>query len=345
MLKFYRLKQLKKKLLQKGQFRKYLVYATGEILLIVVGILLALQINNWSESRKSRQKTTELFSRVQKELALNIHNSDQTIQLYRKDHPFIYKVIQKSVTREDYFADPYFAYVIYSTFTTNTDNQAFNNLINFESEFSKDQDSLIAQLEKLYKVDKKLVDILNDQILTNFFEYHDKLKNTKNWFGDYALFQGITDEMVDYFLNDPMYFNEAVSHLRTNYEEHLGATIDFRNKALEIYAELSNYLKLPIDPLILPNAAQFDHYVGLYRLQANPSVSLRIERKTDYFVCKITEKNDDRNAVQLLEVYPNTKSTCTIGDGFGAFIFDNQQEISALIYSTWNQQQEFTKVE
>ena len=39
---------------------KYLLYAIGEIFLVVFGILIALQINDWNEVRKQNQKTNEL---------------------------------------------------------------------------------------------------------------------------------------------------------------------------------------------------------------------------------------------------------------------------------------------
>ena len=50
MLKFFR--SIRQKLLVEGSFRKYLGYAIGEILLVVIGILIALQINNWNDERK-----------------------------------------------------------------------------------------------------------------------------------------------------------------------------------------------------------------------------------------------------------------------------------------------------
>jgi hypothetical protein len=46
MLKFFR--RIRRKLLDEGSLRKYLVYAIGEITLVVIGILIALQINNWN---------------------------------------------------------------------------------------------------------------------------------------------------------------------------------------------------------------------------------------------------------------------------------------------------------
>lgn len=51
MIKIFR--KTRQRLLAENKFRKYLVYAIGEIILVVIGILIALQINNWNESRKN----------------------------------------------------------------------------------------------------------------------------------------------------------------------------------------------------------------------------------------------------------------------------------------------------
>lgn len=49
-------------MLYDHNFSKYLLYAIGEIVLVVIGILIALQINNWNESRKLESKKQELIS-------------------------------------------------------------------------------------------------------------------------------------------------------------------------------------------------------------------------------------------------------------------------------------------
>lgn len=50
MIKFFR--KLRQKLLAENKFSKYLLYAIGEIILVVIGILIALQINNANTYRK-----------------------------------------------------------------------------------------------------------------------------------------------------------------------------------------------------------------------------------------------------------------------------------------------------
>ena len=52
MIKFFR--HIRQRLLSENKFTRYLFYAIGEIVLVVIGILIALQINNWNEQRKDR---------------------------------------------------------------------------------------------------------------------------------------------------------------------------------------------------------------------------------------------------------------------------------------------------
>jgi hypothetical protein len=48
------LRKIRLLLIESGSARKYLVYSIGEIALVVIGIVLALQINTWNEWRKER---------------------------------------------------------------------------------------------------------------------------------------------------------------------------------------------------------------------------------------------------------------------------------------------------
>ena len=64
MLRFFR--QIRQRMLTHNKFSKYLLYAVGEILLVVIGILIALQIDNWNQERIFRAQQYSLL----KDLAL-----------------------------------------------------------------------------------------------------------------------------------------------------------------------------------------------------------------------------------------------------------------------------------
>ena len=63
-----------------GQTRKYLLYAIGEIMLVMIGILLALQVNNWNEWRKDRIQEGEILEEIAETLEMNIGILDRYIQ-------------------------------------------------------------------------------------------------------------------------------------------------------------------------------------------------------------------------------------------------------------------------
>ncbi len=62
MIKFFR--HIRKSLLKEGRTSKYFKYAIGEIVLVVIGILIALQINNWNENRISKNLESQYYLRL-----------------------------------------------------------------------------------------------------------------------------------------------------------------------------------------------------------------------------------------------------------------------------------------
>ena len=58
--------------MNSGQPKKYLLYAIGEVALVVLGILIALQINNWNEARKAVQEEKEFLKRLKTDLEYDI---------------------------------------------------------------------------------------------------------------------------------------------------------------------------------------------------------------------------------------------------------------------------------
>ncbi len=82
MIKFFR--NIRRSLINQNKTGKYLKYAIGEIILVVIGILIALQINNWNERRKNKMAEADYYCRILDDFELNEKLIDDTSELINK---------------------------------------------------------------------------------------------------------------------------------------------------------------------------------------------------------------------------------------------------------------------
>ncbi|MCB0463452.1 MAG: hypothetical protein KDC81_12170 [Flavobacteriaceae bacterium] len=80
MIKFFR--KIRQQLLNENKFSKYLIYAIGEIVLVVIGILIALQINNWNENRKKEELETSTLMELKANLNTDIKDFKADMKVY-----------------------------------------------------------------------------------------------------------------------------------------------------------------------------------------------------------------------------------------------------------------------
>ena len=93
MIKFFR--KIRQRLLTENRFSKYLLYAIGEIILVVIGILIALQINNWNEQLKSIAKEKDSLIKFIENLKIDstyFCNQDEDIEIIKNLHREIYLI-------------------------------------------------------------------------------------------------------------------------------------------------------------------------------------------------------------------------------------------------------------
>ena len=96
-------RKLRTSIITSGRIKRYLLYTIGEIALVVIGILIALQVNNWNEDRKDKIKEKEFLIEIKETLLLEKENISSIIPYYKSldssfyqllyytDHPDQYK--------------------------------------------------------------------------------------------------------------------------------------------------------------------------------------------------------------------------------------------------------------
>ena len=101
-------RRIRQKLIDSGSMTRYLLYAIGEILLVVIGILIALQVNNWNEERKELLTAEELKQAIITDLQSDMLTFDSVMKevKMRTDHfDSLQAILVHSSTTEDEVID------------------------------------------------------------------------------------------------------------------------------------------------------------------------------------------------------------------------------------------------
>ncbi len=77
MIKFFR--KIRQTFIEKGDLKRYLLYAFGEILIVAIGILFALQINNWNTIRVNRQQELKVYQNVRRQIVEDLNELSEVI--------------------------------------------------------------------------------------------------------------------------------------------------------------------------------------------------------------------------------------------------------------------------
>ena len=104
MIKFFR--HIRRSLLEQNKMGKYFKYVIGEILLVVIGILIALQISNWNENRENLKKANKYLTEVKHNIEtdirrideLNVDNTNKNKSLIKAQGLSISKAIEHETT-------------------------------------------------------------------------------------------------------------------------------------------------------------------------------------------------------------------------------------------------------
>jgi hypothetical protein len=199
MIKFFR--KIRQNLLSEGKTGKYLKYAIGEIILVVIGILIALQINNWNETRIQSIAEKEFISSLKYDLKQDkffiesvIELNEPRIEVYRILNDDIYNLYTNDRESLDsifkiYFRSQRTFYPISGSYESAVSG---NQLTIFRNK------ALVNKVVKLYNSTyDRLID--NGQILDERWAFLSKKYSYERRTGK---FREMTPEQLTEFLDD-----------------------------------------------------------------------------------------------------------------------------------------------
>ena len=155
MTKFFR--KIRQRLLSENKLSKYLIYAIGEIALVVIGILIALSVNNSNQKRIEQKTTNNYLEKINSNIKQNI-NFSKTMLEFRNEHSANCNKVAELIIDKDFSNQSIFQSAIFSSLIErpiNYDRDAFESLKN-SGNLANIENSIIetALLEYYELVDK-----------------------------------------------------------------------------------------------------------------------------------------------------------------------------------------------
>ncbi|MEM5566342.1 DUF6090 family protein [Psychroserpens sp. AS72] len=99
MIKFFR--KIRQDLLLRGKTGQYFKYAVGEIVLVVIGILIALQINNWNEIQKGKMKATTILKEIRSDMFKDLELIEELKPYWGREIMYFKKVLPSFNPRKE----------------------------------------------------------------------------------------------------------------------------------------------------------------------------------------------------------------------------------------------------
>lgn len=128
MIKFFR--KVRQKLLSENKVSKYLIYSIGEIILVVIGILIALAINNSNQNRTIKEKEQVYLNGLRVEFQTSKFKLDQLKEVNKRNYEGAKKIIGYLSNKNEPPTEIQFSELLFNTFSSDISFNPNSSLLN-----------------------------------------------------------------------------------------------------------------------------------------------------------------------------------------------------------------------
>jgi len=236
MIKFFR--KIRQSLITQNKVSKYLIYAIGEIILVVVGILIALNINNANDRKTNDAKITTILKEIQEDLLIDLDRANDIFRFFRRADSIQDIILNNKYTYSDYKSKKTIR-IGFSASAFEISSNGYDNLMRNIDNIPEKYQSIIKSLKDLYVWHINDFEVLNERIRVNMYKNHDII-NKYDW--RLKSIKGtLTDEAINYYLNNPEYKKVVASHMQDR-RNIFGRSNEYRVKAIEVYDKIDQLL-------------------------------------------------------------------------------------------------------
>jgi hypothetical protein len=188
-------------MLKRKRFTNYIIYAFGEIILVVLGILIALYLNNWSNEKQIIKTNIDLQNKVLVQLEKDITDIDK----FRKELDTLNNVylrtLKRAYDRDKVNEAGLISTILYDVKDLGLDKQNVNWIDNAILDNSDASESLV-NLSGTYKLYFKNIDDIEKIIYEKFTTNFEYLESTQPWYTTLITDFKCENDCINYLLND-----------------------------------------------------------------------------------------------------------------------------------------------
>lgn len=180
--------------------KKYIAYAIGEIILVVIGILIAVSINSWNEERSNRKYLKNILGIYQQDLITDTTRVGATVRILEEKQKLFKIFLGDSVTKATYVANPQGYGLIIGYAPVEFQKKGIQLLENYTDDNEMKTDSLVNWILTTHHAYNHLLNETQGRISADIDDNLYYFKNNQPWIAD--MFKGkFTDEINAYFLS------------------------------------------------------------------------------------------------------------------------------------------------
>jgi hypothetical protein len=222
----------------KNKTGKYLKYAIGEIVLVVIGILIALQINNWNEKRLQKQALKNIYAIIVEDLKNDITDINIILKSKKEIEPIFNKILDGLMTIEDYKTCDGCEWLITGNADLTIETRGYNLLNNFKI----NADNLLNTIVQFYTKGLAELSVDDDLRGSDIGNNINNWKDNYKWYSDYMTERN-NDEFIEYALNNQDYKNRVANYYMLNYTIYIPKLEAFNSEAKVILKQLEEKIK------------------------------------------------------------------------------------------------------
>lgn len=227
------------------KLKKYLENALREIILIVLGILLALYINNYNSDYQYKRKLDENINRVYNELEKNIERAKFEIDKLQRKDSLIHLVMNDSIKESSAYNYNFeLAYLIIYYHSLEIEDKAYQNLIELNNSENLYKEDIITQTKELYSINKGIVHV-DERMSTFVYEKSIPfLAENIESFGELTYQGKIEEDAIKYFMESNEYKSYVSQYSIISIKNQLRHYQNFYIAAIDIYSKIGEEYQL-----------------------------------------------------------------------------------------------------